>query len=315
VSDLNGDESDCDPGAMAIVPAGFDGGFGSKVHAGDALVVDYGLDGYEKIYVWSPSSTEGEVVLHDDTDPADGQQGSTDSPLMEPQGLAVSAVDSAIYVSDRLAGKIYTVDPTDGSLTELAADRPLKNVSGLAAHPVTGDLYTIIANDDVVGSEVVRIDVDTGEVTTVMDTLVDIDEMDRPWARVIPQLLFSPDGAHLYVTEPDADTIYELSLSSSVPGDADNDGDVDADDARIVSNNWGSAMAVGALHGDFNGDHLVNVKDAAILAANWGHGVEGEGNAVPEPSAPIALLLLIAATSCSRRRRKAPTRSQEAGWR
>ena len=79
-------------------------------------------------------------------------------------------------------------------------------------------------------------------------------------------------------------------LNSGVPGDADNDGDVDANDAAVLGQWWGQNVGTaGAASGDFNGDSLVNALDASILAANWTGPLNEAANGapVPEPSAIV----------------------------
>jgi autotransporter-associated beta strand protein len=89
-----------------------------------------------------------------------------------------------------------------------------------------------------------------------------------------------------------------------IPGDTDNDQDVDADDASVLATNWGASVTPGDYtNGDFNGDGLVNAADASILAANWGnHAGEGNG-AVPEPGM-LALLITLALAMVVRRTRR-----------
>jgi formylglycine-generating enzyme len=70
-------------------------------------------------------------------------------------------------------------------------------------------------------------------------------------------------------------------VSLAVPGDANDDGNVDQEDASILGSHW---LAGGAdwSKGDFNDDHLVDDRDAAILAAHWGYHAISE-SAVAEP--------------------------------
>ncbi len=98
---------------------------------------------------------------------------------------------------------------------------------------------------------------------------------------------------------------------TQVPGDADGDGDVDADDLQRLAQNWGAGTVEEPAtwaEGNFDDDHFVGPKDAAILAAawgtvNWGDGAGGEGAAgVPEPSAIVLLLGAIASLMGWRRR-------------
>jgi len=82
-----------------------------------------------------------------------------------------------------------------------------------------------------------------------------------------------------------------LPTGAPVPGDANGDGAVDADDAAILSAHWGQSWA-SWMDGDFNRDGLVNAADAAILTANWGRG-PAETNPVPEPGTCVMLLLAV----------------------
>ncbi|NLE36827.1 MAG: hypothetical protein GX621_02250, partial [Pirellulaceae bacterium] len=300
VTEFHGSGVDADPGAMAIVPAGFDGGLGSLVNPGDAIVVDAGVGGFEKIFVWSTTFSEMKWILHDDLDEADG----VGSPLMEPHGLAIS--DSAIYVSDRLGDAIYTLDPTDGTLTELTTSRLLASPMGMAVDPISNDLFVIIDDDGMPGSELVRINTATGQVSTVIDMLTDMDKFCETWPVSMPQMVFSTDGEYLYVIEPEADVIHRLARSTApptVPGDTNNDGIVDDVDAKVLAANWGKLVAQGDVTaGDFNNDGVVNALDASILAAQWGnHNTTESASAVPEPSAMVVLLGM-AIVSLARRR-------------
>jgi hypothetical protein len=89
-------------------------------------------------------------------------------------------------------------------------------------------------------------------------------------------------------------------IITMAPGDTNNDGLVDAQDAAMLADHWGASVTGGAPEGDFNGDEKVDIRDAAILAANWNPG-PGEGS-VPEPTG-LALVLTALATWTGRRRR------------
>ena len=73
-----------------------------------------------------------------------------------------------------------------------------------------------------------------------------------------------------------------------IPGDANGDGKVDADDAARLADNWLADNATWEM-GDFNEDEIVNELDATLLAANWQTGVVASAS-VPEPSALILIL-------------------------
>lgn len=70
-------------------------------------------------------------------------------------------------------------------------------------------------------------------------------------------------------------------FSDPLPGDADNDYDVDADDAAVLAANW--LQSGDWSDGDFNDDGMVNDLDAAIMSANWTAGAALAS--VPEPGA------------------------------
>jgi len=93
---------------------------------------------------------------------------------------------------------------------------------------------------------------------------------------------------------------YSDDVSPFIPGDADNDGDVDKDDLADMAAHWGAGPGATWSDGDFDGDGYVGPKDAAILASNWGYP-GSESTAVPEPSA-LTLLLGLALMLLPRRR-------------
>ncbi|MBN1909058.1 MAG: PEP-CTERM sorting domain-containing protein [Pirellulales bacterium] len=90
-------------------------------------------------------------------------------------------------------------------------------------------------------------------------------------------------------------TVVEITL----PGDANGDGQVDADDARRLAANW--LQPGGWAQGDFNGDGIVNDLDASILAAHWGDVAESQS--VPEPSTWVLAAFGLLGLAVFRRRR------------
>ncbi len=77
-------------------------------------------------------------------------------------------------------------------------------------------------------------------------------------------------------------------LLGPLPGDANNDGNVDVTDLGILATNYDSGSSVGWTEADFNGDGVVDVSDLGILATNY--GATSEALSVPEPSGILMVL-------------------------
>ena len=89
-----------------------------------------------------------------------------------------------------------------------------------------------------------------------------------------------------------------------VPGDTNLDGQVAAADLNNLGSNWLRTDATSVMQGDFDGDGNVIAADLNEIGVNWLHGVAAAASAVPEPSALVASLSLIAMIIVLRRRRK-----------
>jgi hypothetical protein len=113
--------------------------------------------------------------------------------------------------------------------------------------------------------------------------------------------------AHLGTLVPGGTGYQWASLLGLVPGDANLDGIVDAQDAAIVAGHWGmcdpSFETITWREGDFNFDSVVNAADASIMAANWTMSTPpgGEGASVPEPTV-LELLVVLGIVPWIRRR-------------
>ena len=140
----------------------------------------------------------------------------------------------------------------------------------------------------------------------------------------LPASPFEPDQAFIDLAV-DAGTgvtvIVELSDTGSqpVPGDANNDGKVDAADLNILALSWQQSVAPSS-GADFNGDGFIDAADLNELALNWQFGVDdgliglsdtsltippefvGAKLTVPEPGLTIVLAVLAALTILPRRR-------------
>lgn len=100
---------------------------------------------------------------------------------------------------------------------------------------------------------------------------------------------FHSDDAGALDTHPLLSIVY-----TTIPGDATGDGVVDADDARVLAQNWLAHDAIWSM-GDFNGDQIVDDLDASVLAAHWNGSGGPEGTHVPEPGSMTLLMMLLAA--------------------
>jgi len=94
---------------------------------------------------------------------------------------------------------------------------------------------------------------------------------------------------------------YEIDYAevrvTSVPGDTDDDNDVDAADCNNLVTQFGAVPPDGPVSADFNGDNMVDLEDFAVMRGNYGFGVETtaagefdrETHLTPEPATLILL--------------------------
>jgi hypothetical protein len=191
-------DGDDDPVGMAIAPADH---VGDVLAPGQALVVDRGNSGPDEIWIWSPDTAEGEVLLHADV------------------GILVDAVDVAIdaaeiHVADSgLAadGVVWRVGP-GGALTALVTSEPIADPAGIAVDPWNGDLLVLDHGAD----RLVRVDRATGQLDEVIVGFA----MTIGWAGVD----ITADGRRMLVTDLTSDRIYEFGRCGPGPGFVDCDG-------------------------------------------------------------------------------------------
>lgn len=100
-----------------------------------------------------------------------------------------------------------------------------------------------------------------------------------------------------------SDTLAGSASVTVTPGDANFDGNVNFQDASILSTNFnGNGIWT---QGNFNGgDGSIDFGDASVLSTNFGAmgSAPGSGSAVPEP-ASIALMLIVSMLGLNRRSR------------
>ena len=107
---------------------------------------------------------------------------------------------------------------------------------------------------------------------------------------------FPPLGPNLeWVLNPGGTTL-SLLVNSTLPGDFDNDGDVDGDDLSALETNFGTTGGAGRAQGDADGDFDVDGADFI----EWQRGFTGStaaSVAVPEPNSLILALSLLSAVA------------------
>lgn len=145
---------DDDPYGLAFAPPGFNG---PNVGEGDILVTDFGYNGPDEIWAFSPDSAEGERQVMPD-------QGETDH-----VDLASSA-SGAVYVCDALdPDHLYTLSP-DGTLLSFALSTPVGEMVSLVHDDIDGYLYVA----GTLTESVFRVDPASGTVVLVADGFADL---------------------------------------------------------------------------------------------------------------------------------------------
>jgi len=122
-----------------------------------------------------------------------------------------------------------------------------------------------------------------------------------------PDPLFSGEDSFAYLAYDgrmysSLSTVSILVEPAPMPGDANRDGVVDANDAAKLAEHW-LDTDVGWSDGDFNSDGIVDATDAAIMSANWQAVGSQPPVAVPEPHNLALLLGLFIAGLLNGRRR------------
>lgn len=100
----------------------------------------------------------------------------------------------------------------------------------------------------------------------------------------------------------DGTLVATFGTPTLIPGDANEDGRVDAADLNILGLNWQESEKTRA-EGDFTGDGIVNAADLNVLGINWQTGV-GAAASVAEPNAMMLLVIAILPVVTFRKLRK-----------
>ncbi len=181
---------DDDPYGMTFAPLGFNG---TNVNEGDILVSDWGYNGADQIWAFSPDSAEGEQLVM-------GDPGNVD------QFDLAADPDGEVYVCDELdSNNLYRLGP-DGALSSLALSVPIGTLYSIVYDNVEEDIY--VAGQD--SKAVYRVDPDTGNVTLVAEG----------FASFSPCCLeIDPATRRLWVADAGYNRVYEFCLDGGVSVD------------------------------------------------------------------------------------------------
>lgn len=173
---------DDDPAGMSIAPPDYRGGV---IPPGSALVADFGFNGPDEIWRWSPAVAQGEVALHTDN-----------GTLVDAYDIAIGR--DGIWIVDTggaANGTIFEVGAV-GTLTPLPTSEPLPEPTSIAIDPRGGALLVTESST----GRVLRVDPATGAVSEVITGIA----FGSPW----PAIEATADGSQLIVSAFGADTIH-----------------------------------------------------------------------------------------------------------
>ncbi len=157
----------------------------------------------------------------------------------------------------------------------------------------TLDGVITVFNGDTAGYHI-RADVEFDAAGNVYIIQRDFTSSPRPEATEWLQV-FGPGGNTLSVLTSDGTF---TTARSTVTGDADLDGDVDAFDLGIWQTGFGTQEGSAAVSGDFDGDGDTDAFDLGLWQTNFG---TGQNASIPEP-ATLGLLMLGGLAALRRRR-------------
>jgi sugar lactone lactonase YvrE len=251
---------DDDPAGMSIAPPDYRGGV---IPPGSALVADFGFNGPDEIWRWSPAVAQGEVALHTDN-----------GTLVDAYDLAIGR--DRIWIVDTggpANGTIFEVG-VGGTLTPLATSEPIPEPTSIAVDPRGGLLVTESST-----GRVLRVDPTNGAVTEVITGI----PFNAPW----PAIEATADGSLLVVSAFGANTIHVFArCDASAHPELDCDGNGVADVCDL---------ATGAV-ADCNRNRRPDACDIAD-----GSSPDCNGDGVPDdcPECPPVEVVFIMDTSAS----------------
>jgi sugar lactone lactonase YvrE len=187
---------DDDPQGLCFAPPGFNG---PSVAEGDLLVTDWGFNGPDEIWSFSPNAPENERLVMPDP-------GATDVDFRD---LATGPAGTVYLVDERNANNLYTLSPT-GVVSPIPLEAPLTGMVSLVHDSQSEEIYVLEQNQ----YSLQRIDPATGDVQKIADGFSRFG---------VCGLEIDVAGRRLWVTDAGAGRIYEFCLPavSAIPeGDA-----------------------------------------------------------------------------------------------
>lgn len=215
-----------------------------------------------------------------------GIPGDPGDPQIADFGFLFSVPDGFIFASVR------------DSVITMTTDEPLPVVDGMFPSTehveTTAGAYEVnISSPSLGGDDVILVDL--GEAPAVDDNEASpgsiVTENGLTTLTMPLDLTFSDNGLDFFYVGELVGTFGEL-MATRLPGDANEDGRVDAADLNAVGLNWqmgGKSWS----EGDFNEDGFVDAADLNIVGLNWQATAAAAPAAVPEPSSAFGLVLAL----------------------
>ena len=238
------------------------------------------------------SFLEAEAIAADSGDwlpaPGGGDPGDPGDPAAANYGLFVDA-GPAGQLFGAFRDTAFTITSDDLNIVDgmFESGQTFTTLRGFLDSNIISPLGNDTNSDDVTGDETVNASVVMGDYV-VEDEFI--------------TLTLPVDLEYL----GDVDFFFEGEIVATfgeppqrLPGDANEDGMVNAQDLNAVGINWQMAGRTWS-DGDFTGDGLVNAADLNVLALNW-QATAAATAAVPEPDSLTALLFAVVGLLLARR--------------
>jgi glucose/arabinose dehydrogenase len=119
-------------------------------------------------------------------------------------------------------------------------------------------------------------------------TVTNIDSLLTPdtGSRLFPVSFGEDASGNLYISYIASGEVFRINTEIPVPGDYNDDGDVDEDDYTVWKNTFGNIRRNDPLPADGNGNDVVDAADYTVWRDNFGasQGAGSDSHRVPEPA-------------------------------